>query len=365
MTKEEIAKLPTLLDVIDYYFAGEHSMELRTEQSVFHGAFPTHLQKGFFEPLQMEDGTSILLPLSPIQHSYYRGESSYHEECYPSLYRKNMGDAEIFVERVKRCELELLMQEYPITGIVQNGIQAQDPSGEWHPFFFRIGYDGMAQHYGIKTEYIDLTIDQWTAAFFAATTYDFESDTYSPIMDTEKYPYGAFYLYSEIQFPVPYDKHQRVDVVGMQPLARPGRQAGFVCRMERGENFNDRAQKTLFRHDARVNELIFNYTNRSNRLFPKELLNDTIRKEIVEGKEFSQWSYDEAKKRYFAETDDDVLKGYLAKKHITIRQDNKQWFTEAEKNEILDYWKTHEQKFLSMIKTRWTYRGPINEMEGE
>ena len=150
MTKEEIAKLPTLLDVIDFYFAGEHSMELRTEYSDFKGAFPTHIQKGYFEPLLMEDGTSILLPLSPVEHSYYRGESSYHEECFPSLFRKNMGDADIFVERVKRCELELLMQDYPITGIVREGIQAKDPSGDWYPFFFRIGYDGMAQHYGIK-----------------------------------------------------------------------------------------------------------------------------------------------------------------------------------------------------------------------
>ena len=43
MTKEEIAKLPTLLDLIDHYLAGEHNMELMTEHSVFKGAFPTHL----------------------------------------------------------------------------------------------------------------------------------------------------------------------------------------------------------------------------------------------------------------------------------------------------------------------------------
>lgn len=365
MTKEEIAKLPTLLDVIDYYFAGEHSMELKVEQSVFKGAFPTHLQKGYFEPLLFEDGTSILLPLSPIQHSYYRGESSYHEECYPSLYRKGMSDVEIFVERLKRCELELLMQDYPITGIVQKGIQAQDPSGEWHPFFFRIGYDGMAQHYGIKTEYMDLTIDQWTAAFFAATTYDYETDKYTPITDTEKHPYGVFYLYNEIPMLPPFDKEQRVDVVGLQPLARPGRQAGYVCKMKKGENFNTIAHKSFFRHDTRVNEFIYNYTNRSNRLFPKELLNDKIRNEIVEGVVFSQWSYDEARKRYFVGEKENVLKDYLAQKHITIRKDNRQWFTEREKADIVDYWKTHEQGFLDKIRPRWTYHGPIKEVSGE
>lgn len=365
MTKEEIARLPTLLDVIDHYFAGEHNMELRTEHSMFKGTFPTHLQKGFFEPMQFDDGTCILLPLSPIMHSYYRGESSYHEECSPSLYRKGMGDAEIFVERVKRCELELLMRDYPITRIVENGILAQDPSGDWHQLFFRIGYDGMAQHYGIKTEYLDLTIDQWTAAFFAATTYDFATDTYLPITDIDKHPYGAFYLYNEIPMLPLSEKHQRVNVVGLQPLARPGRQYGYVCKMEKGENFNDIAQKTLFRHDARINEMIYNYTNRSNRLFPKELLNDKIRKRIVEGKDFSKWAFEEAGKRYFSDRGEEELKEYLAEKYVEIREDNIQWFTEAEKADVVDYWKAHEQEFLSKIQARWTYLGAIKEVSGK
>ena len=95
------------------------------------------------------------------------------------------------------------------------------------------------------------------------------------------------------------------------------------------------------------------------------MLNVRIRKEIVEGKEFSQWSYNEAKKRYFADMSDDVLKGYLKQKNVTIRPDNRQWFTEAEKSDIIDYWKSHEQEFLSKIRTRWSYRGPIKEMEEE
>ena len=294
-----------------------------------------------------------------------RGESSFHEECYPSLYRKGLGDAEIFVERVKRCELELLMKDYPITGIVESGIQAQDPAGNWHPFFFRIGHDGMAQHYGIKTEYMDLTLDVWTAAFFAATTYDYATDTYSPITDTNEHPYGAFYLYNETPMLQPFDKKQRVDVVGLQPLARPGRQSGYVFKMEKGENFNDLTQKNLFRHDARVNELIYNYTNRSNRLFPKELLNDRMRKSIVEGNNFSKWSFEEARKRYFPKRSEDELMGYLEGKGIEIRDYNIQWFTEAEKADIIDYWKAHEREFLDKIRPRWSYRGPIKEVSGK
>ena len=49
-------------------------------------------------------------------------------------------------------------------------------------------------------------------------------------------------------------------------------------------NINNIAKKILFRHDSKVNEMIFNITNKSNRLFPQEILNDKIRKGIVNGK---------------------------------------------------------------------------------
>ena len=56
---------------------------------------------------------------------------------------------------------------------------------------------------------MDLTLDVWTAAFFAATTYDYATDAYSPITDTNEHPYGAFYLYNETPMLPPFDKKQR------------------------------------------------------------------------------------------------------------------------------------------------------------
>ena len=88
--------------------------------------------------------------------------------------------------------------------------------------------------------------------------------------DIDKHAYGAFYLYNEIPMLPPFDKKKRVDVVGLQPLARPGRQSGYVFRMEKGENFNDLTQKNLFRHDARVNELVKARTSRNGLLRKRE-----------------------------------------------------------------------------------------------
>ena len=353
MTKEEISKLPTLLDIVNHYLEGEKEIENRIKGSVFEGLFPTQAHKGLFEPVLMNDGTHILLPLSPAQHSYYRGENTYHTKCHPSLFREGMGKAEVFLERVKRCEMELMMQEYPITSLFANSIHAQAPDGNWHQLNFRVGYDGMAQHYGIKTEFLDITLNPWTAAFFAATTYDFETDTYLPITDTDKYQYGVFYLYNEI--PMLFESNNRVDVVGMQPMLRPGRQSAYVYRMKEGENFNDRAQKTFFRHDAEVNKQIFNHVANGEYLFPKEIVNDKIRTEIIKGTEFSRKAFNEAKKRYFPKESDVTLMDYLEGMNLRISDTRKRWFTEAEKQDAVDYWETYKKELFSKICLRWSY----------
>ena len=361
MTQEEIAKLPTLLDIVNHYLEGERRLEYLHENGLFKGLFPTQRHKGLYEPMLMPDGTHILMPLSPAQHSFYRGESEYHEECHPSLFRKQMTDADIFVERVKRCELERMMVEYPITNLFANSIQAQDPTGEWHPLPFRVGFDGMAQHYGIKTEFMDITVDPLTAAFFAATTYNVADDTYSPITDTDKHPYGVYYLYNEI--PLPFLESKRIAVVGMQPLSRPGRQSAYVFRMRPKENFNQLAQKTFFRHDADINKEIYNRANADNRLFPNELIGTRIRAEIVNGEEFSRWAYEQAVLQYGEERDEKVLSGYLKEKNIRISITDRQWFTEAEKQQAIDYWETYQQELFSKISLRWSYRGPIKVEE--
>ena len=153
----------------------------------------------------------------------------------------------------------------------------------------------MAQHYGIKTEFLDLTLDPWIAAFFAATKYNDSTDSYSVIEDTDNSQYGVFYLRNEIPFANP--RLSRIDVVGMQPLSRPGRQSAYVFRMNQGEDFNTMAQKNFFRHDANVNRTIFEHANSGVKLFPKELIGERIRNEIVKGDEFSLEAFDLAKQR--------------------------------------------------------------------
>lgn len=358
MTKKEISELPTLCDVIELCCHEEYLADKAIiNNPKFRYFLPTHEVKGYYQPVRMKDGKHILMPLSPSQFVFYRGQSKYHEKCYPSLYRKGMGEAEIFVERIKRVEMELMMQEYPITNLFANTFQLKDPSGNYHSINFRIGYDGMAQHYGIKTEYFDLTTDIWTAAFFAATTYNYETDTYSPIIDTDNNEVGVFYVCNK--FPPISDINFRIDVVGMQPLLRPGRQFAYVYRMYQGENFNDIAHKIFFRHDADVNNYIYNRTNQGKQLFPKETLSSKIHTEIVKAICFSKKAIDEACNRYYPNLTHDALKRLLDSNKISINSENKIWFTESEKEEALTYWETVKKSISEKIRIQWVFKGPI------
>lgn len=98
---------------------------------------------------------------------------------------------------------------------------------------------------------------------------------------------------------------------------------------------------------------IFNITNKSNRLFPKEILNDKIRKGIVNGAVFSKQAFDDARNLYYPNVDEEVLYGYIKEKEIEIIPQKQQWFSDSEKMDIITYWRCHEQDFLRQIVLMW------------
>lgn len=110
---------------------------------------------------------------------------------------------------------------------------------------------------------------------------------------------------------------------------RPGRQAGLVYRMELGEDFNDKAHKMFFRHDPAISELIFNYCNRSKRLFPDEILEDKV-KLIKSRKIHCKYALAVTLGRFYSETPYDIIEGFLSRLGITIQSAQPVLFTPQE-----------------------------------
>lgn len=330
---ELIEKLPTIMDVLDRLSYGEEKWAL--DKSPFRLLFPSYAQDGLFEIVPGPEDKDRLIPCSLSFNCYYRGESGYHKPCRPSLYRKGMDAVHIFHECLKACELELLISDYPLTKIFDSGLQITLRNGSIYPLKLSIDAEALAQHYGIKTDLLDLTVDKFVAAFFATTRY--KDGKYYPIEPKEP-EYGVIYMYSDFPFDGKdmYSQHMRV--VGLQPFSRPGEQAGFVLRLGPEDDFRKKAcQKIKFRQDKDMSWLIFNYTNRSDKLFPKSILEEKANI-IINSKFYSKQAFGLCKSRYYPDVELDVLKSYNDKLHLKIKNHPPVKFTEVEKRNVIKEW---------------------------
>lgn len=127
-------------------------------------------------------------------------------------------------------EFELMLQHYPAV-----------------QYFSRehlmVDYVGLAQHYGLLTEVLDLTSDVHTALFFAMCDYDAVNDCYSAKKDDKEY-IGYLYAYPAVASAMQnngsaFGRFLKEDlrVIGLQPFIRPGAQRGFSLHISKDNPF--------------------------------------------------------------------------------------------------------------------------------
>jgi hypothetical protein len=308
----------------------------------------------------MPNGETRLEPCELFMFQYYRGQSAFFKECKPSLYRKDMTDSKIFVERIKLKELESLIRKHPLTDIFRNGLSWCDPKGYYHPLSLAIDYAGLAQHYGIKTELIDLTNDKWVAAFFACT--DYVNGEYV-VHKAKNGEYGVFYYMYPREYLFMDNGHEIFRAIGQQPFPRPGEQSGFVLQMSPDQNFNDKADFAFFRHDDRVSELIFNYANRANKYFPYDVFQEKAQV-IINSKSFSNSAIQSAIEEFYPNVEKSVIDSYIEAEGISSVDSPIVKFTEKELADFHKEWPKKEKEYLSKIIVRHTYTGPIEYVNG-
>ena len=353
-----IRQLPTLLDILEDISLREEMFQLN--QGPFKGFFQTYYQEGMFTTMQDTDGRIQLWPMGLRPFIYYRGQSQYFPKCEPSLFRSTMTPSKVFLERLRASELELIMKRHPMHDIFQHGTFFTYPDGSKELVSLSIDYLALAQHYGICTELLDLTVDKWVAAFFASTRY--ENGKYYPVTNTNSY--GVFYEICEQtddMMPGVTAANRRIRAVGLQPFSRPGEQAGFVYKMKKGQNFNRMCNRKIkFRHDPEVSQLIFNYANRSKKLFPYELLQEKA--EVLKTHTtFSQAAYDMTIDRYFPNTDASKMEQWIVEQNIHIQDNPLTSFTDKERDDFMKEWPKKEKSFYSRIFVRTVYQGAIHK----
>lgn len=346
---QEYKKLPNLLDVLEMLAYDEEWFHL--EKDVFRCLFPTHYQEGMYETVTMSDGRTRLYPCTLYPYKYFRGQSDKLEgkKCKPSLYR-GLSEAEMFHERLCLKELEIMLWDYPLTRVFDGEMGYKTPDGV-NPIFLNVDVKALGQHYGIKTDVLDLTADKWVAAFFASTEY--KDGEY---LIWKKGGEGVIYIYRDR--PAMIEAMNRLSAVGLQPFSRPGCQSGLVYRMLPDEDFNNKAERVVFKHDPEIAEFVYNYCNRSKKLFPDEILEEKVAA-IKAAKTCSQLALTNVMKEYYQNRNEAEILGWLNELGITITEDSPVRFTDEEIKCCEERWSKEKEYFFDNVHVRLAYTGPI------
>lgn len=241
-----------------------------------------------FEKVRNKRGEYILLPTALDLSFVYRGQTAFYDECLPTLYRKKeLSEVEELIERLRCCEFEEYLRQLPEVS-------------DFEQHRLKIDYLGLAQHYGLKTDVIDLTNSLDVALFFAMCNMSADGKRFYPQTEDREH---IGYIYAVSAFatsPVRngeetlYD--DRLGVIGLQPFYRPGSQRGFGLHLHRGQTLTGLLYS--FSYTRQDSESIYQYFNQGTTLWHDDEIS-RIAGEIQTTKRFSYAAMNRCFKRYF------------------------------------------------------------------
>jgi len=232
--------------------------------------------EGKFERIRVSSGKYILLPIA-IDYAYlFRGQGRDYPKNRPTLYRQEKDEFELFIQHLKIMEFRNFLLHLPQLRFFE--------SNNYH-----IDYVGLAQHYGLQTDMMDLTSDIDVALFFAMC--DIPKGGTEYVCKVENKPYiGYIYCVPTYDFSMKHGKlgetfwGTKLSSIGLQPFERPGAQKGFAYRIENGEELKSLVYS--FSYTRKDSETIFRKFSYGSTLWQDDALARIARK-IDDSRQFS------------------------------------------------------------------------------
>lgn len=276
-----------------------------------------------FEKVRNKDGKYILLPTALDQSFVFRGQTKFHNECLPTLYRKKDNtEEEELIERLRCCEFEVYLKQLP---------QVAD----FEERHFNIDFIGLAQHYGLKTDVIDLTNSLDVAMFFAMCNMSDDGKTFCPQKEEKEY-IGYIYAVGTTEFANGANDIKslfdgRLSAIGMQPFYRPGNQRGFGLHLKKGETLTGLLYS--FSYTKADSEQVYRFFSNGDVLWHEDEISRVAR-EIRDTYVFSYTAMNLCFKRYYKRLHHEqlsmktrlVAKGCTFQKHSQWEIGSKQYF---------------------------------------
>lgn len=306
LSEEQIQGLPTIMEVLEYLSSIENT---NMRKNLREPGFEDLYREGKFASMSDQARTNIpkLCPCSQTTFTLMRGESDYHADSHPSIFRpqKNMSNEDYrLIARLRACEFIVILKRHPVVQELES--------------ICKVEYMATAQHYEFATEYMDVTNQKWVAAFFACT--EKKGDKYIPVVPRDEKKIGVVYVGEPTNNQTYPDN---VKALGFHYFPRPTRQNALVYQMTENENFDADPffKRIVFRHDAAASEFAFKMSYEQQRYFPWDRwaeIADSIRQSDYP---ISQAAIDESR-NYGITQSVDVVREILLRNHVPFTASN-------------------------------------------
>ena len=219
----------------------------------------------------------------------YRGQNEDFGVCKTTIDRLNSRE-EQFLSICQTIAFEELLESHPFVKYAKN-IQFQN-----NPLCLNL--TGIAQHYGLDTNYLDITSNFDVACFFATCKYI--NGEYYPIGNISKV--GIIYSLNELFLP-PFVERDNKDVeleyLGWQPLPRPEQQRANILKVKKNINLDtvNGVSKYKFKHSISQSKKIFKQFDGGKVLFPHDSAAD-LANECKKLNSFTSRQINKALKRF-------------------------------------------------------------------
>lgn len=194
----------------------------------------------------------------------YRGQVCDYGECLSGLDRCQT-DADLFDALLRNGVFETGLQTHPALVRMRRVTLDEKP--------FCIDQQGVAQHYGLATDYVDITPNFDVASFFATQKWNNKAQRYEPMQACLKK--GVMYQIPPALAMLPHgDEPPAYTPIGWQPFERPEQQRANAYRLAVGEDFAkvQTVAKFRFAHNWEVSKQIYEQFEGGDLLFPHDPL---------------------------------------------------------------------------------------------
>jgi len=297
------------------------------------------IDEDIFEAVGIGNGYCKLMPMSKDPY-LYRGQTKDYGMCVPIIYRSanNDDDIEYFIQRLRAVEFELILKKHPAV-IELNNTEILNCR-------IQVDFLGLAQHYGLSTDCLDITNNFYIAAFFACCKYDKNADRFIPKTDSKE---GIIYYIS----PIIMGDYNNFDIVGLQPFSRPAEQKAFRYKLNKGDDFAKKSfvQKLIFSQTSEGTDYIYRKFDNGNKLFPYDFLKNKV-DEIKKTKIFSKKAFLETYERFRFTKPKVYYQNKLKNKKIIFKENTNLCFNSEETKELDKLWKERRGNFFKNIGFR-------------